>query len=77
MMNTFNVADFLANDGAVVIAGTYTETFDDAGKTIIVVGASKKLAVKTVFKYTFWLLRFPIREGYYELLKNFTRGKLL
>lgn len=63
-MNTFNVlADFIAKDGLVIMAGSYSETIKGCGVTASVFAMSPNLSEKECYRYTFWLLRMPICGG--------------
>jgi hypothetical protein len=69
-MNTFNMADFLTNDGLVILAGSYTETVKNCGSVVSVIGTSPNPANKECYRYTFWLFQMPMSDGNYHVWPN-------
>jgi hypothetical protein len=65
-MNAFNVTDFIAKDGLVILIGSYTETILGCGMMVSILGVSPNPIIKEYFQYTFWLFRMPNSNGFYD-----------
>lgn len=75
-MNSFNIADFLTQQGHVMLAGSYSETVSGSQVTATIIGAPTNLSEKGCFKYTFYMFRMPLADGEdYTWLSCFKREK--